>query len=205
MLITTATITFIEALRTKDPTIRHIMNLETCISIIAAYFYSQFIEKIKNVTDDAEIPYKSLSLIRYTDWFISTPFMLLVLCMFLAKEHGIEFRFPMYFVILLLNFCMLAAGYLGETGRMNKLYSLGLGFAFFAGVFGYIWYMFMNGDESSGASIFTYMIFVVVWALYGVVFMLDAKARNVSYNVLDLIAKCLVGIFFWMYFTGVVV
>ena len=34
-LITTGTITFIEALRTKDPSIRNILNLETCISIVA--------------------------------------------------------------------------------------------------------------------------------------------------------------------------
>ena len=47
-LATTATITFIEAIRTSDPNIRHVMNLETCISIIASFFYSVFIYKIDN-------------------------------------------------------------------------------------------------------------------------------------------------------------
>lgn len=201
MLLTTGTITFIEALRTKDSTIRHIMNIETCISIIAAYFYSQFIEKIKTGT----IPYDELSITRYTDWFISTPFMLLVLCMFLAKEHQVDFRFHMFFLVVLLNFSMLAVGYMGETGRINKPAACGVGFLFFAALFGYIWHTFMVGDDSSGASLFTFMLFVIVWSIYGVVFLLNAKARNVSYNILDLIAKCLVGIFFWMYFTGVVV
>ena len=37
-LMTTATITFIEASRTKDPKIRNILNLETCISVVAAFF-----------------------------------------------------------------------------------------------------------------------------------------------------------------------
>jgi hypothetical protein len=37
-LITTGTICFIEALRNPDPKIRHIMNLETCISVVAGYF-----------------------------------------------------------------------------------------------------------------------------------------------------------------------
>ena len=32
LLITTGTITIIEALRTQNPTIRHVLNLETCIS-----------------------------------------------------------------------------------------------------------------------------------------------------------------------------
>ena len=45
-LITTGTITFIEAIRTKSPEVRNILNLETCISIIAAYFYGKFVEQL---------------------------------------------------------------------------------------------------------------------------------------------------------------
>ena len=37
-LMTTATITFIEAIRTDDKKVRHILNLETCISVVAAFF-----------------------------------------------------------------------------------------------------------------------------------------------------------------------
>jgi hypothetical protein len=37
-LLTTTAITLIEALRSPIPQIRHIMNLETCISIVASYF-----------------------------------------------------------------------------------------------------------------------------------------------------------------------
>ena len=46
-LLTTATITFIEAISTKTPQIRHIMNLETVISVVAAYFYKQFMDKLQ--------------------------------------------------------------------------------------------------------------------------------------------------------------
>ena len=42
-LLTTATITFIEAMRTKNKKVRHILNLETCISVVAAYFYGKFV------------------------------------------------------------------------------------------------------------------------------------------------------------------
>ena len=51
-LLTTATITFIEAMRNKDSKIRHILNLETCISIVAAFFYTQFIKKIKETNEE---------------------------------------------------------------------------------------------------------------------------------------------------------
>ena len=47
LLLTTGTITFIEAMRTQVPAVRHIMNLETCISIVAGYFYSVFVQKIE--------------------------------------------------------------------------------------------------------------------------------------------------------------
>ena len=43
LLLTTGTICFIEAVRTPDIKIRNILNLEVCISVIAAYFYSIFV------------------------------------------------------------------------------------------------------------------------------------------------------------------
>ena len=74
-LMTTATVTFIEAIRTKDAKIRHILNLETCISVVAAFFYGVFMKKIKQ----DEINYKDINVNRYVDWAITTPIMLLVL------------------------------------------------------------------------------------------------------------------------------
>jgi hypothetical protein len=46
LLMTTGTITFIEAIRTKYIHVRHVLNLETCISVVAGYFYSVFVAKI---------------------------------------------------------------------------------------------------------------------------------------------------------------
>ena len=45
-LITTGTITFIESLRTKEEKVRNILNLETCISVIAAFFYGKFVKDL---------------------------------------------------------------------------------------------------------------------------------------------------------------
>ena len=47
ILLTTATITLVEALRTDKPYVRHILNLETCISLVAGYYYGIFITKIQ--------------------------------------------------------------------------------------------------------------------------------------------------------------
>jgi len=74
-LVTTGTITFIESMRTKNESMRHILNLETCISIVAAFFYGKFVTEF----DKPTIDYKSINLNRYVDWSITTPIMLLVL------------------------------------------------------------------------------------------------------------------------------
>lgn len=205
-LLTTGTITFIEALRTKDPLVRHVMNIETCISIVAAFFYSQFVEKLKEAeASGKEIPYADINLTRYTDWIITTPLMLLVLCMVLANERGVKFHFSSYFVILFLNALMIATGYMGEIAKMNKYMACFIGFVFFVLLYGYIWHMFMGYKKYTFGALLSYGVFVVFWSIYGIVYLLDEETKNICYNFLDWIAKALVGIFFWMYFTQAVV
>ena len=91
-LVTTGTITFIEALRTKNETMRHILNLETCISIVAAYFYGKFMEDIETSVESKEElleqDYKTLNVTRYLDWSITTPIMLLVLILAFRYNLG---------------------------------------------------------------------------------------------------------------------
>ena len=79
-LITTGTICFIEALRNPVPQIRHIMNLETCISVVAGYFYGLFVDKINKAekerqeseeNKELELPLEKINDMRYTDWVIS--------------------------------------------------------------------------------------------------------------------------------------
>jgi hypothetical protein len=53
LLLTTATITFVEAMRTTNPEIRHILNLETCISVVAGYFYSVFVVQLDKFTAES--------------------------------------------------------------------------------------------------------------------------------------------------------
>lgn len=140
LLITTGTITLIEALRTKIPSVRHILNLETCISIIAAFFYSQFIVML----DKPNIDYASVNKTRYTDWFITTPLMLLALCLVLANNNSSAVRLPIYATIIVLNSLMLWFGYKGEVGQMNRSFACILGFIPFILMFGLIWYVFVR-------------------------------------------------------------
>jgi len=199
-LMTTATITFIEAMRTDDIKIRNILNLETCISVVAAFFYGKFVDKIEK---EPEIDYAKINKMRYTDWAITTPIMLLVLALaFLYNTKQGSLSFSSYIVILVLNYGMLGLGYMGEIGALSKFTANGFGFAFFAGLFGYLYKTFLANHYNFDNTLL-YFVFLILWALYGVVYFFDEVTKNVSFNVLDLFSKCFVGIFFWAYFTKI--
>jgi hypothetical protein len=233
-LLTTTAITLIEALRSPIPQIRHIMNLETCISIVASYFYGLFIEEINkaqnlyNVKDDTKdnnnniidnitnkdsaiikplsvIPVEKINNMRYIDWSITTPFMLLVLSMVLGYENKVIVKFKPFVLTMFLNFAMLAFGYSGEIGLLNRNIAGFMGFIFFFLTYGTIWKLFMTGSKITVQSKFIFWIFLGTWSLYGLFYYTNDATKLIGYNILDLIAKAFVGIFFWLYLTKSIV
>ena len=197
-LMTTATITFIEAIRTREPKVRHIMNLETCISVVAAFFYGNFTESLKEGID-----YEKINMNRYVDWAITTPIMLLVLVFaFLYNNKKGAMKFTNYLIILFFNYIMLGFGYAGEVGWMQKELANVLGFGGFAALYYFIYKKYIAGRNNKDNNLL-FAAFVILWAFYGVFYMFDEVTRNVGYNILDLLSKCFVGIFFWAYYTNV--
>lgn len=194
-LMTTATITFIESITTDDVRARHILNLETCISVVATFFYSKFVEQIEEGVD-----YKQINIDRYTDWMITTPLMLLVLCLVFVYNTKTTLKLWSFFVVLVLNLGMILTGYLGEVDYMNRTNANIIGFGFFAVLFGYLYKTFLH-KKYNFDNMLIFSSFFVLWALYGVFYEYDEQFKNVAFNILDLFAKCFVGIFFWAYFT----
>jgi len=201
LLLTTGTITFIEALSTSNPFVRHIMNLETCISIIAGYFYSQFLEKVKTV--NGVIDYKDINDTRYNDWFITTPLMILALMISLSYNKNV-IHFTTYIVAVLLNFGMLYSGYLGDKKTISKSTGCIIGFVFFIGLFALIYFNFVK-DSSKLFNFILFGVYGFIWSLYGFVYLLDEENKNIVYNILDVTAKCFVGLGLWAYFTKILV
>ena len=196
-LVTTGTITFIEAMRTKNEAIRHILNLETCISIVAAFFYGKFVTEF----DKPTIDYKSINLNRYVDWAITTPIMLLVLILAFKynSTKNAQVKFTDYLIILALNYGMLGSGYMGDLGKIDRLTATILGFLCFGGLY-YFLYNYLRQNKTNQL---LYGIFFVLWSLYGVFYQMEQKSRNIGYNLLDLFSKCFVGIYFWASFTKI--
>ena len=194
--MTTATITFIEAMRTADQKIRNILNLETCISVVAAFFYSKFVME----AESGKLDHESINKTRYLDWAITTPIMLLVLVLaFLYNTKGGPLKFSKFMTMLGFNYGMLGMGYLGMMGIIDKTLANIVGFGFFFALYGYIYKNFLKKYNFDNMMLF--YSFLILWALYGVFYQMDNITKNVGYNVLDLFSKCFVGIFFVAYFT----
>ena len=207
-LLTTATITFIEAVSTNIPQIRHIMNLETVISVVAAFFYKQFMDKLKiteklgktNNNDNKQVDYASINLTRYMDWAITTPIMLWVLCLVLGYNTKSNLNIGFFVLVLILNYAMLGFGYLGEIQKINKKISTIIGFIFFIILYGSIYFKYISGKNVFDNKLI-FWIFVIFWSGYGIFHESDNETKNIGYNILDLFSKCFVGIFFWAYLT----
>ena len=216
-LVTTGTITFIEALRTNIVPMRHILNLETCISIIAAYFYGKFItmlapmkkQIIEGKNEDPEEMAKlqeEINDTRYVDWMITTPIMLLVLILAFQYNSGVKgVKFSDFVLILLMNYGMLGSGYLGERQVIQKPFANVVGFGFFAALYGFMYYKYLmktkNGNNANNQLLF--LSFLILWAFYGIFYLMKESVKNTGYNVLDLLSKCFVGIYFWSYSSNI--
>jgi bacteriorhodopsin len=220
-LITTSVITFIEALRSPIPQVRHILNLETCISVIASYFYGLFIEQInktkkynhskndlleeKNHDSVDTLPLEKINNMRYSDWIITTPFMLLALSMLLGYENKIPVKIKPFLLVLFFNLLMLGFGYSGEIGLFNRNLASFMGFIFLFLTFGTIWRLFMTSIKTTYQSKLIFWLYLGLWSLYGVFYHANEAIKLIGYNMLDLIAKAFVGIFFWLYLTKSVI
>ena len=107
LLLTTAIITFIEAIRTPNPSVRHIMNLETAISLTAGYFYSIFVDKLEDFSkNNKPIDWNDFTLSRYIDWSITTPMMLIVLSLYLGSHTKIPIKLPVIISVVILNYLL---------------------------------------------------------------------------------------------------
>jgi len=204
LLLTTATITFIEAMRTKNATVQHIMNLETCISIIAGYFYSVFNDKIKIWKSNQEqIHWKEITDLRYIDWGLTTPLMLLTLSLVLSFNSKTKIRFHWFALILFFNYAMLYIGYLGETGKIERIMADIIGFIAFFITFAIIFIQYVLPRYNYDNYVL-FGLYLFIWSIYGIVYNFNEINKNIVTNYLDLTSKCLIGIGLWIYYVKII-
>lgn len=201
----TTVITFLGALGDYDfdytRYIKYSLVTETCVNIIAGLTYSY----IMVLLDGKGLTLNKVTPIRYIDWVLTTPLLLISFVLYLTyydnesdddtTEKKPKFQALAY--IIPLNFLMLLFGFLGETGKMDRMRALYLGFAAYAGMFYGIYDEYVKDNSYSGAATL-YGVFAFVWFLYGMAYLLDTVAKNIVYNFLDVISKAGFGILIWL-------
>jgi bacteriorhodopsin len=184
-------VTLVEALRTPIVNVRNIMNIETTVSITAGFVYKVFNDMI----DTSKFDLNKINELRYVDWSITTPLILLAIILFYNPESPVSYVY--YLAIVILNWGMLLLGYLGEVGTVSKLTGCLGGFAFFAALLVLLYSCCID----SKANHIVFYIFAVIWSGYGINYLVkDDQTKNITYNTLDVISKALFGIGLWLFY-----
>jgi len=186
--------------------IKQLLALELLVQCLEGAFYFWLVYNFHNVVN--------VTPKRYIDWFITTPTMLITLMVYLIylnkkvenKTGELELfavlkeNSDVFVPVVVLNWLMLLFGYLGETGTINVLLGVFLGFIPFL-IYYYMIYVNYVTQNTNGYLLFWYFFFF--WSLYGVVAVLPYYIKNAFYNILDLFAKNFFGIFLsYIIFTG---
>ena len=183
-------LTLIEALRTNDINVRHVMNIETTVSLVAGIAYSIFNEMIKQPTVDL----REITKIRYIDWSITTPLIILVILLFYGGS--VHPQASIYGTLIALNWGMLLFGFLGEQGSIDKITGCVLGFVFFLAML----YTLYSCCVPAKANPTVFFLFAIIWSFYGIAYLLDEESKNIVYNVLDVISKAIFGVVLYLYY-----
>jgi bacteriorhodopsin len=159
-------------------------------------------EKIKDSEKKRKpINWKEMTELRYLDWSITTPMMLVVLCAALAYNIKKVVHVSVITIIIILNYVMLYLGYRGETG--NKMISALFSFLAFFTMYAIIFYHFIR-PKYNLPNYILYGLYLVVWSIYGIVYFLEEETKNKFFNILDVISKSLIGLGLWLYYTKII-
>ena len=182
-------------LEPNDEILRDLLKVEVVVQIVEFIFYVWLIYYFSKVS-------RNITPVRYLDWAITTPLMLITLSAFLKQNGTSMMRLGDFLsdykgsivIIVLLNAAMLLFGLIGELGFLNLYLSTALGFIPFALNFKYIKETFLPSDEDKFKNALFYW-FVFFWALYGVFALTSYTIKNTGYNILDIFAKNFFGLF----------
>jgi bacteriorhodopsin len=189
-------------LRKEDEILIEILKLETIVQLIELCYYIIILKNVPEKRID------NMASLRYFDWFITTPTMLLTSIVYFKYEEYKEKKRDRTLTlktfikgnqkniifIMVCNFLMLLFGYLTEINYIDKTSGFVLGFIFFCLSFANI-YKHYARKSKRGKNIF--YILIIIWSLYGFAFLLNSKWKNIIYNILDIFSKNFFGLYLY--------
>ena len=178
--------------------LQQVLLMELIVQIVEGIFYVWLalnIASVANITPH-----------RYYDWYLTTPTMLVSLCVYLIylrnEEANIEIKESLFDIIynnlntlipiIFLNFVMLTSGYLTEIKKVSQMSGVLFGFIPFL-IYFYLIYENYAKFSLYGSQIFYY--FFIIWFMYGIAALMNYKTKNIMYNILDLFAKNFFGLY----------
>jgi hypothetical protein len=177
--------------------LKTLLKIETLVQLIEFSFYSWYSYNFHSVAE--------ATFYRYYDWLFTTPLMLFTTTVYydyqsksdaekekMSVQKFLEDNWKSLSIIGIFNLMMLFYGYLYERNIIDLFTSTVLGFAGFAGSFYVIYDKFAS---KSPKNLSLYLFMLIVWSLYGVAATFTPAWKNVSYNILDIIAKNFYGVF----------
>ncbi len=178
--------------------LKQVLIMELIVQIVEGIFYIWLALNITSVVN--------ITPHRYYDWYLTTPTMLVSLCVYLTylknDESNIETKDSLIKIvydnlnvlipIIFLNFVMLTSGYLTEIKKISRIPGVLFGFIPFL-IYFYLIYENFAKYSNSGFNLFIF--FFSVWFIYGIAALMNYKTKNIMYNILDLFAKNFFGVY----------
>lgn len=189
---------FIE-LNKEDRVLNEILLLESIVQFIEFSFYVWLVFNFSNITTN-------VTLIRYFDWFITTPTMLFSIISFMIyygnKINNISNEFltlssiynshtSIINNVIVLNAIMLVTGFLGELGKIGKSIGFIMGTICLSVSYYLIYSNFVN-DIFINKTVFWFNF--IIWSLYGIAYLMSYTNKNTFYNILDIFSKNINGL-----------
>jgi bacteriorhodopsin len=191
----------------KDELLKDLLRVELFVQVIEFMFYIWLIYYFNKISHN-------ITPVRYLDWAITTPLMLITLAAYLSHNGTTSNtsntsnisktpdRLSDFLLnntgsivkIVVLNAAMLMFGFIGEIGLLSPYISTALGFIPFVINFKYIKDTFLSSSKDTVKNLLFYW-FVFFWSLYGVFAVMKYTVKNIGYNILDIFAKNFFGIF----------
>lgn len=181
----------------KYETLKTLLKIETIVQLVELTFYIWYSYNFHSVAE--------ATFYRYYDWIFTTPLMLFTTTVYydyqsksdeekekMSVQQFIQDNWKELLIVGVFNFMMLLYGYLYEINVIDIVTSTLLGFAGFAGSF---YVMYDKFASKTPKNLPLYLFMLIVWSLYGVAATFTPSWKNISYNILDIIAKNFYGMF----------
>jgi hypothetical protein len=184
------------------PKFRGFFLIEVIISIVASVVYYFIIKTANSSKSFANIDWKKINTLRYIDWSITTPLMLVSLSLFLSYNNKVKNLGSFIGKLVFFDLVMILSGYLGAINVLTNSWSLIIGFLSYFIIFYLIYEKFFLNMNLTGSSIFKliiYLVYVVLWFIYGLIYNFSTYNKNLITNILDCIAKAFVGLSLALY------